>query len=185
MPLVILPAVFAFGIDPTAGPGLVFITLPNVFLQMPGGNIFGALFFLLLFIAALTSVVSIFEVIITYVTEELNVNRRKALLLTTLAVIVISIVCSLSQTPNTFLSFNGHSLFDWMDLLSANVLLPIGGLLIMLFLGFVMKKDEVADELSQGSKSIKTTMVYLTITKFIAPLAIAIVFLTGIQALFH
>ena len=181
----IFPAVFAFGIDPTAGPGLVFITLPNVFLQMPGGNIFGALFFLLLFIAALTSVVSIFEVIITYVTEELNVNRRKALLLTTLAVIVISIVCSLSQTPNTFLSFNGHSLFDWMDLLSANVLLPIGGLLIMLFLGFVMKKDEVADELSQGSKSIKTTMVYLTITKFIAPLAIAIVFLTGIQALFH
>ena len=181
----IFPAVFAFGIDPTAGPGLVFITLPNVFLQMPGGNIFGALFFLLLFIAALTSVVSIFEVIITYVTEELNVNRRKALLLTTLAVIVISIVCSLSQTPNTFLSFNGHSLFDWMDLLSANVLLPIGGLLIMLFLGFVMKKDEVAEELSQGSKSIKTTMVYLTITKFIAPLAIAIVFLTGIQALFH
>ncbi len=180
----IFPAVFAFGIDPTAGPGLVFITLPNVFLQMPGGNIFGALFFLLLFIAALTSVISIFEVIITYVTEELNVNRQKALKLTSIAVIIIAIFCSLSQTPNTTLSFNGNTLFDWMDLLSANVILPIGGLLIISFLGFIMKKDEVADELQQGACSIKTTMIYLTITKFIAPLAIAIVFLTGIQALF-
>ena len=180
----IFPAVFAFGIDPTAGPGLVFITLPNVFLQMPGGNIFGALFFLLLFIAALTSVISIFEVIITYVTEELNVNRQKALKLTSIAVIIIAIFCSLSQTPNTTLSFNGNTLFDWMDLLSANVILPIGGLLIISFLGFIMKKDEVADELQQGACSIKTTMIYLTITKFIAPLAIASVDLTGIQALF-
>ncbi len=151
---------------------------------MPGGNIFGALFFLLLFIAALTSVISIFEVIITYVTEELNVNRQKALKLTSIAVIIIAIFCSLSQTPNTTLSFNGNTLFDWMDLLSANVILPIGGLLIISFLGFIMKKDEVADELQQGACSIKTTMIYLTITKFIAPLAIAIVFLTGIQALF-
>lgn len=182
--LAIFPAVFAFGIDPTAGPGLVFITLPNVFLQMTGGTIFGALFFLLLFIAALTSVVSIFEVIIAYVTEELKVNRRKAMGLTTLAVIVISTFCALSQTPDSALVFNGHTLFDWMDLLSANVLLPIGGLLIMIFLGFIMKKSDLEDELQQGSKSIKNTMVYLTVTKFVAPVAIAIVFLTGIQALF-
>ena len=182
--LAIFPAVFAFGIDPTAGPGLVFITLPNVFLQMPGGVIFGALFFLLLFIAALTSVVSIFEVIIAYVTEELKVNRRKAMGLTTLAVIVISTFCALSQTPDSALVFNGHTLFDWMDLLSANVLLPIGGLLIMIFVGFIMKKSHIEDELQQGSKSIKNTMAYITVTKFVAPVAIAIVFLTGIQALF-
>ena len=182
--LAIFPAVFAFGIDPTAGPGLVFITLPNVFLQMPGGVIFGALFFLLLFIAALTSVVSIFEVIIAYVTEELKVNRRKAMGLTTLAVIVISTFCALSQIPDSALVFNGHTLFDWMDLLSANVLLPIGGLLIMIFLGFIMKKSDIEDELQQGSKSIKNTMAYITVTKFVAPVAIAIVFLTGIQALF-
>ena len=182
--LAIFPAVFAFGIDPTAGPGLVFITLPNVFLQMPGGVIFGALFFLLLFIAALTSVVSIFEVIIAYVTEELKVNRRKAMGLTTLAVIVISTFCALSQISDSALVFNGHTLFDWMDLLSANVLLPIGGLLIMIFLGFIMKKSDIEDELQQGSKSIKNTMAYITVTKFVAPVAIAIVFLTGIQALF-
>ena len=182
--LAIFPAVFAFGIDPTAGPGLVFITLPNVFLQMPGGVIFGALFFLLLFIAALTSVVSIFEVIIAYVTEELKVNRRKAMGLTTLAVIVISTFCALSQTPDSALVFNGHTLFDWMDLLSANVLLPIGGLLIMIFVGYIMKKSHIEDELQQGSKSIKNTMAYITVTKFVAPVAIAIVFLTGIQALF-
>lgn len=182
--LAIFPAVFAFGIDPTSGPGLVFITLPNVFLQMPGGIIFGALFFLLLFIAALTSVVSIFEVIIAYITEELKVNRHKAMGLTTLAVIVIATFCALSQTPDTSLIFNGHSLFDWMDLLSANVLLPIGGLLIMIFLGFIMKRSDLEDELHHGSKSIKGTMAYITITKFVAPVAIAIVFLTGIQALF-
>ena len=183
--LAIFPAVFAFGIDPTSGPGLVFITLPNVFLQMPGGVIFGALFFFLLFIAALTSVVSIFEVIIAYITEELKVNRHKAMGLTALSIIIISSFCSLSQTPNSFLVFNGHSLFDWMDLLSANFLLPIGGLLIMIFLGFIMKRSDLENELQQGSKSIKGTMAYLTITKFIAPIAIAIVFLTGIQALFR
>ncbi|MBQ1785736.1 MAG: sodium-dependent transporter [Turicibacter sp.] len=183
--LAIFPAVFAFGIDPTAGPGLVFITLPNVFLQMPGGAIFGALFFFLLFIAALTSVVSIFEVIIAYVTEELKVNRQKAMALTTVAVVIIATVCALSQTPNSSLVFNGHTLFDWMDLLSANVLLPIGGFLIMIFLGFIMKKSDLEDELKQGSKSIKNTMAYITITKFVAPVAIAIVFLTGIQALFN
>ena len=183
--LAIFPAVFAFGIDPTAGPGLVFITLPNVFLQMPGGAIFGALFFFLLFIAALTSVVSIFEVIIAYVTEELKVNRQKAMALTTVAVVIIATVCALSQTPNSSLIFNGHTLFDWMDLLSANVLLPIGGFLIMIFLGFIMKKSHLEDELKQGSKSIKNTMAYITITKFVAPVAIAIVFLTGIQALFN
>ena len=183
--LAIFPAVFAFGIDPTAGPGLVFITLPNVFLQMPGGSIFGALFFFLLFIAALTSVVSIFEVIIAYVTEELKLNRQKAMALTTVAVVIIATVCALSQTPNSSLVFNGHTLFDWMDLLSANVLLPIGGFLIMIFLGFIMKKSDLEDELKQGSKSIKNTMAYITITKFVAPVAIAIVFLTGIQALFN
>ena len=182
--LAIFPAVFAFGIDPTSGPGLVFITLPNVFLQMPGGIIFGALFFFLLFIAALTSVVSIFEVIIAYITEELKVSRPKALGLTALAVIIISSFCALSQTPNSFLVFNGHTLFDWMDLLSANVLLPIGGLLIMIFLGFIMKRSDLEDELHHGTKSIKGTMAYITITKFVAPVAIAIVFLTGIQALF-
>ena len=177
--LAIFPAVFAFGIDPTAGPGLVFITLPNVFLQMPGGSIFGALFFFLLFIAALISVVSIFEVIIAYVTEELKLNRQKAMALTTVAVVIIATVCALSQIPNSSLIFNGHTLFDWMDLLSANVLLPIGGFLIMIFLGFIMKKSDLEDELKQGSKSIKNTMAYITITKFVAPVAIAIVFLTG------
>lgn len=183
--LAIFPAVFAFGIDPTAGPGLVFITLPNVFLQMPGGAIFGALFFFLLFIAALTSVVSIFEVIIAYVTEELNLNRKKAMGLTAVAVMIIATVCALSQTPNSSLVFNGHTLLDWMDLLSSNVLLPIGGFLIIIFTGFIMKKSDLEDELKQGSKSIKNTMAYITITKFVAPVAVAIVFLTGIQALFN
>lgn len=178
--LAIFPAVFAFGIDPTAGPGLVFITLPNVFLQMPGGTIFGALFFFLLFIAALTSVVSIFEVIIAYVTEELKLTRPKAMTLTALTVVFISVLCAFSNTPDSSFTFFGTTLFDWMDKLSANILLPIGGLLIMIFIGFIMKRQDVEDELKQGSKSIKNTMLYLTITKYVAPIAIAIVFLYGL-----
>lgn len=178
--LAIFPAVFAFGIDPTAGPGLVFITLPNVFLQMPGGTIFGALFFFLLFIAALTSVVSIFEVIIAYVTEELKLTRPKAMTLTAITIIFVAILCALSNTPESMFVINGTSLFDWMDKISANILLPIGGLLIMLFIGFIMKREDVEDELKQGSTSIKNTMLYLTITKYVAPIAIAIVFLYGL-----
>ena len=113
--LAIFPAVFAFGIDPTAGPGLVFITLPNVFLQMPGGTIFGALFFFLLFIAALTSVVSIFEVIIAYVTEELKFSRRKAMGLTAITV-VLSQAYALYQTHQiqALFSQENHYLIGWM-----------------------------------------------------------------------
>ncbi|MGL4335402.1 MAG: sodium-dependent transporter [Turicibacter sp.] len=175
--LAIFPAVFAFGIDPTAGPGLVFITLPNVFLQMSGGAIFGALFFFLLFIAALTSVVSIFEVIIAYVSEELNFSRKKAILLTSLTVAFIGTLASLSNVTDSNLVLFNQSLFDFMDSFSAKILLPLGGFFIVVFLGFFFKKEDLADELSQGSKNIKTTMLYISITKFIAPVAIAIVFL--------
>ncbi len=147
---------------------------------MTGGTIFGALFFFLLFIAALTSVVSIFEVIIAYITEELSVTRPKAMTLTTLAVVFISILCAFSNTPDSSLTFFGTTLFDWMDKLSANILLPIGGLLIMIFIGFIMKREDVEDELKQGCPSIKNSMIYLTITKYVAPIAIAIVFLYGL-----
>ena len=176
--LAIFPVVFAFGIDPTVGPGLVFITLPNVFLQMTCGTISDVLFFLL-FVAALTSVVSIFEVIIAYATEELILSRPKAMTLTALSVIFISSLCVLSNKPDSMFIFNGITLFDWMDKISANILLPISGLLIMIFLGFIMKPQDVKDELRQGATSLKTTIIYLTITKYVAPIAIAIVFLYG------
>ncbi|HAX73674.1 MAG TPA: sodium-dependent transporter [Firmicutes bacterium] len=175
--LAIFPAVFAFNIDPTAGPGLVFITLPNVFLQMQGGAIFGALFFFLLFIAALTSAVSIFEVIISYIIEELNFNRTKAILLAGLTIAFIGALASLSQTPDSTLSLFGLSLFDFMDAFTAKILLPLGGLFIIIFVGFFFNKQTLQEELQQGSKDIKKTMLFITITKFIAPVAIAIVFL--------
>ena len=180
--LAIFPAVFAFGIEPSAGPGLVFITLPNVFQQMPGGYFFGILFFVLLAVAALTSSISILEVVVAYFTEDLKMNRTKATVIATAAISVFGVICSLSMGPLAGMKFpimNGSvNFFDWFDWISANLLLPLGGLFISLFVGWGMLKEDVLDEISNGnSLTVSYFDMFVIASKFIAPIGILIVFL--------
>ncbi len=177
----IFPAVFAFGIEPGAGPGLVFITLPNVFQQMPGGYIFSLLFFLLLAVAALTSSISILEVVVAYFSEELKIARRNATIMATIAITIVGIPCSLSMGAMSKVQFLGKTFFDWLDYIAANILLPIGGLLIVAFVGWYLGYDKTKEEITNAGKLKAAYLpLFLFLAKFIAPLVIAIVFLHGL-----
>lgn len=177
----IFPAVFAFGIQPDAGPGLVFITLPNIFQQMAGGYFWSLIFFILLAVAALTSTISVLEVVVAYFSEELNMTRKKATVIATLSISVLGVFCTLSQGPMNYLRIFRNNLFDDLEYLSANVMLPLGGLLIVIFVGWFMGSANVKTEISnKGTLKARFFGVLMFILKFVAPIAIALVFLNGV-----
>lgn len=165
----IFPAVFAFGIDPSSGPGLVFETLPNVFNHMQGGYFFSVAFFVLLVIAALTSSVSLLEVVVAYFTEELKMKRKTATILAASGIAILGGLCILSDDV--------FKAFDWT---SSNILLPLGGILIAIFVGWILGKDNVRDELESHGGKAYLVNVLIIVLKFVAPLAIGFVFLHGI-----
>ena len=177
----IFPAVFAFNINPSEGTGLVFITLPNIFQQMPGGYFFSLMFFLLLGVAALTSTISVLEVIVAFFVEELKLKRRIATILATSSVSVLGIMCVMSSGLMAGVKIFGLTVFDLLDFTSANILLPLGGLFIVLFVAWYMGKNEAKKELSNnGELKAGYVPLYMFIIKFIAPLAIAFIFLQGV-----
>lgn len=179
--IAIFPAVFAFGIEPSEGPGLIFITLPNVFHQMPGGYIFSILFFILLTVAALTSSISILEVVVAYFKEEFKMGRKASTILATVLISFLGMLCSLSMGVLSPYKLFGLNIFDLMDWISANMLLPIGGLFISLFVGWFYGRKKVQAEIAQGG-TLKGAWLslFMFLVKFIAPIAIAIVMLNKI-----
>jgi neurotransmitter:Na+ symporter, NSS family len=177
----IFPAVFAFGMQPGQGVGLIFMVLPNVFLQMPGGYILSIAFFILLAIAALTSSISIMEVVVAFLVEEFDLPRPKATLITLVASAFVGLFCTLSWSTFQSVTLGGFTIFDMLDYTASNVLLPLGGLLIVVFVGWYMKQMDVKHELTnQGVLTIKLYSAFRFIIRFIAPIAIAIIFLNGI-----
>ncbi|HKM93198.1 MAG TPA: sodium-dependent transporter [Prolixibacteraceae bacterium] len=177
----IFPAVFAFGINPASGPDLVFLTLPNIFAQMKGGYIFALMFFFILSVAALTSTISILEVVVAYFSEELKMTRKKAIYIASAGIAVLSILCSLSLYKVPSISIAGFNLFNIMDYVSANILLPLGGFFIVLFVAWFFGKNKLKAELSSnGIYKIGYFKIFNFIIKFLAPLAIALVFMNGL-----
>lgn len=178
--LAILPAVFAFGADPAAGPGLTFITLPGVFAQMPGGAWLGPLFFVLLAIAALTSAVSIMEPVTAYLIDELSIDRRTATLGVAGAAFLLSIPSSLSMGLWADYTLFGKGFLDLMDFLATNITLPLGGLLISVFAGWIAH-DRLCSELNGPDGGVRRfTHVWAILVKFVAPAAIAIILIDGL-----
>ncbi|MCW3804106.1 sodium-dependent transporter [Plebeiibacterium marinum] len=165
----IFPAVFAFGIKPDAGPGLVFETLPNIFNQMAGGYFFAIAFFVLLLIAALTSSVSLLEVVVAYITEELHLKRKKATVLGAVLVTVLGVFCVVYPV-----------LFSSFDKTTSNILLPLSGILISVFVGWFLSKNQVREELESHGGKFRLMKVLMIILKVFAPIAIAFVFLNKI-----
>jgi NSS family neurotransmitter:Na+ symporter len=179
--VVIFPAAFSFGVKPTAGMGLVFNTLPMIFNQMAGGYYFCIIFFVLLAVAALTSTISLLEVIVAYLVEELHLSRTWATVLASVGCMAIGVFASLSLKSGTGLTIAGKTFFDGLDLLSAKVLLPVGAFFIVLFVGWIMGKKTFNEEITNDGKlklSIKGVIYF--IIKYLAPLAIAIIFISGI-----
>ncbi len=182
--LAIFPAVFAFGISPASGEALTFIVLPGIFQQVSGGMIFAFTFFFLLAIAALTSTISVMEVIVAYFSEQLNMSRRTAIIIATASMFILGISASLSWGVMRDVKLFNLNIFDLFNFTTANILLPLGGLLIVAFLGWFFPGQSVKDELSNGGTlRVRYYSLYRFIIRFIAPVAIALVFLNGLGLL--
>jgi neurotransmitter:Na+ symporter, NSS family len=179
--LAIFPAVFAFNIEPGSGEGLVYITLPHIFQQMPGGYFFSLMFFVLLGVAALTSTISVLEVIVAFFSEELGLKRKAATWLAASSVSILGVMCVLSSSTMADVKLFGFTVFDLMNFTSANILLPLGGFFIVIFVAWFFGRSKTKEELSnQGILKVKYMSFFMFVVKFLAPLAIAFIFLQGV-----
>lgn len=179
----IMPAVFAFGIDPQAGPGLVFETLPYVFSQMPAGGIVAILFFFALLVAALTSSISMLEVSVAFLVEEKKIPRAAACAILFVICFIIGGICSLSFGPLSHIQIGGGNIFDFLDSVSSNVLMTFVSLLTVIFVGWRLKKTDVYDEFTNGgtlSRNAKLFGVLWFLIRYVAPIAIIAIFVFGL-----
>ena len=181
--LMIFPAAFSVGVNPDSGPSLIFITLPNVFnvafASMPVvGWIVSLLFYLLLSVAALTSLMSLHEVSTSFFFEELHISRRKGAVIVTVTCSIIGIFCSLSLGSYVCLQIAGFNLFDFFDFLTGQIFLPVGGMLTCVFLGWFVPKKLVHDEFTNwGTVSGALFGTYIFLIRFVCPVAILAIFL--------
>jgi NSS family neurotransmitter:Na+ symporter len=176
--IMIFPAVFHFGIAPTAGPELVFITLPNVFSQLPFGNIWALIFYILLAVAALTSTISLHEVATAYIHEEYHISRKRATFFVSLGAAVLCVFSSLSFGIMREATVFGLTFFDLLDYITAKIMLPFGGMLICVFVGNRVDKKILKTELTnKGTAAFYFFNSYYFFIKYIAPIAIGLIFL--------
>ena len=179
---IIFPAAFSVGIQPDSGPSLIFITLPNVFQQAFGGvpmlaYLFSVMFYFLLAMAALTSTISMHEVVTAYLHEEFNFSRKKAARWVTTGCILLGIICSLSLGVTKDITVFGLGAFDLLDFTTAKIMLPLGGLFISLFAGWYLDKQLVWSEITNnGSLNIPAFKLIIFILKYIAPIGITLIF---------
>lgn len=179
--LIIFPAAFSVGIQPDAGPSLIFITLPNVFQQAFGSipflaMVFSLLFYVLLALAALTSTISLHEVVTAYLNERFTISRNRAAMLVTGFCVVTGILSSLSLSAWDA-KFFSLSFFDLLDFVTAKLMLPLGGLLVCLFVGWYLKRSVSYEELTNyGLQKATYFPIYMFILRYFAPIAITLIF---------
>ena len=166
--IIIFPAVFSFGMSPAEGPTLVFEVLPDIFHSMAGGRIWSALFFLLLAVASLTSIISISEIVVTFLCDDFRLSRLKATLSVTAIALIFGSLCSLSFGPLRELD-----LFNLFDYISSNILMPLGGLAACLFVGWRMKHMG-----GRVAPWLYTSLLFCL--RYIAPAGILLVFIAGL-----
>jgi len=180
--LAIFPAVFAFGFEPASGPSLMFITIPAVFASMPFGQIFMILFFILASFAATGAMISLIEVPVAYINEKFNISRVKATIVTNLTLAVVGSFAALSNSALADFKPFGKTMFDLFDYASSNLMLPIGGLFIAIFVGWVWGRQNVEMALSNAGVLNNRFVVnsFLFIIRFITPLLVVVILLGGL-----
>lgn len=170
--LAIFPIIFSNGMDPAAGPGLMFISLPVAFGQMPFGQLFGTMFFVLIGVAAWTSAISLLEPTVAFLVERFKMKRISASIALGVVVWGLGIACLGSFNFMSDFTLFGKNTFDFLDYITANIMLPLGGILIALFAGWVVKDKFAQDELKLPEGIYKLWNISM---KFTAPIAVAIV----------
>jgi NSS family neurotransmitter:Na+ symporter len=178
--LMIFPALFSMGLDPSGGPGLVFVVLPSIFDKMPGGIFFGAGFFLLLTVAALTSTISLLEVAVTYFVDEFNWQRRRAVVLMSGLAFVLGIPSALSQGANSLLSnlpLVHLGFLDFANILLGNYSLTIGALLLAIFVGYKWGIKNLTAEITIENNHFYGRSFWGIIIRYFCPVAIIVILL--------
>ena len=181
--LMIFPAAFSVGVNPDSGPSLIFITLPNVFKEAFAavplvGTVIATLFYVLLSLAALTSLISLHEVSTAFFYEELHTSRGKAATIVTVSCCIIGAFCSLSLGGREWLTIGGKTLFDVFDFMTGQIFLPAVGFLTCVFLGWVVPKKTVRDEFTNwGTLGSALFGVYMLLIRYVCPVCILAIFL--------
>lgn len=186
--LMIIPSVFAFsGGDPAAlgaGPGLMFMALPKVFATMKMGTVIGALFFLLVFFAALTSSISLMETIVSFFMDKLGWSRKFTGIFVAVLSFVIGIPSSLGFGSLSFISWMGMSILDIMDFVSNSVLMPIVAFFTCIFVGYVIKTKAIADEVKATDGKFKSEKLFTVMIKYVCPIFLLIILASSVATLF-
>ncbi len=181
--VMIFPAVFSFGVEPTAGPRLIFEVLPSIFQQMTGGYIWALLFFLLVFFASLTSTISLSEIPITFLIEEHKLSRPRAIAWTALFTFALAVLAALSFNALDDVKLWDKNIFDMMDYAASNIFMLIGGLFTAVYVGWILDRKVVHDQLTNGGRLKGSAEPYLIFClRYVAPVSIFFIFLylTGI-----
>lgn len=184
--LMIIPAVFAFsGGDESAlsaGPGLMFMTLPKVFASMKFGGVIGTIFFLLVFFAALTSAISLMETIVSIFRDKFHWSRRNACLIVSVASLLLGIPSSLGFGPLSFIQWMGMSVLDIMDFVSNSVLMPIVAFFTCIFVGFIIKPKTLADEVKATDGAFKSEKLFNVMIKWVAPIFLVLILVSSVAS---
>jgi len=183
--IAIFPAVFTYGFKPEAGPSLLFITIPAVFSQMPFGNVFVVLFFVLGAIAATGAMLSIMEVPVAYLHQRFGLSRLKATALTVVLLGLIGSTAALSNSTLAGFKLFGMTMFDLYDYLTSNLLMPVGGLFICIFVGWVWGEEKVRAALSNDGDLHNSAMIstFFFIVRYVAPITIVVILLRGLKVI--
>tara|TARA_B100000029_G_scaffold115_1_gene157 strand:+ start:4312 stop:5664 length:1353 start_codon:yes stop_codon:yes gene_type:complete len=178
--LVIFPALFAFGIEPNSGPGLLFVTMASLFKEIPFGMFLGGLFFFLVFIAAFTSIIGLLEAVISTAMDSFKISRLKSVLLCVSLTFILSVPNVLGFSEWSHIQVFGMSIFGFFDFLSAKILLPLGGLLISVYVAHIWGFNKFMDETNRGSENLKVTPIWGPVMKFLIPIIILVILIYGL-----
>lgn len=181
--LMVIPAVFSFsGGDETAlgkGPGLMFVTLPKVFASMPLGNIIGAIFFVLVFFAAITSSISLMETVVSIICDKFGWKRNKTCLVVFVGSVVLGLLSTLGFGALNFVKLGGMTFLDMFDFASNSIIMPIVALLTCIFVGYFLKPQSLIEEVEVSSK-FKKKKLFVIIIKYVAPICILLILISSI-----
>lgn len=182
----ILPAVFSLGLEPTGGPGLLFSTLPVVFARLPGGGFMGGIFFLLVFFAAVTSAISLLEVIVAWLSAAANLSRRTAAIISSAVIFGISCLASLSFGALSGFRIGGMSFFELLEFLSDKLIMPLGGIFICILVGYKWGIKPASREITnQGRLKFRLGKLFEISVKYLSPLLIALIFVFSLIGAFE
>ncbi len=182
--VIIFPAVFSFGMEPVAGPRLVFEVLPSIFTHLPLGQVWAVLFFVLLFLASLTSTVSTTEVSTSYIIQEWGLSRRQAVTVNALIVTSLAVVCALSFGMLSDMRVAGLNFFDLCDFIVSDILMPLGGMFLSIFVGWRLDRRTLDAQLTPEGRPAGPRPAYIPLMvfslKYITPVCIFLVFIFGL-----